>query len=265
MTVALVASDLDGTLLLPGEKVSPRVARALAAVQGAGITVVLVTARSFRTVGAIAERLGVSGLAICSNGAVVYDLAREEIVHRFPLETAVAQRFIEQCRAQIGDVGFAWDTPQFAYRDQTFDAISEPWPEIYVAMVKVVDAMGADHDVTKLLVRHVRHSPDELLDLIAPIAGEELHATLSGGPFVELSAPGITKAHALAIVCEERGIPAAHVVALGDQPNDIPMLAWAGHGVAMGNSHPAVLAAIPTHTQPVEHDGAAIVLESLLP
>ena len=76
-------------------------------------------------------------------------------------------------------------------------------------------------------------------------------------------AGGITKAHALEALCGELGIAAAEVVAVGDQPNDLPMLRWAGRGVAMGNAHPSVLAAIPERTASNGEDGLALVLESL--
>jgi hydroxymethylpyrimidine pyrophosphatase-like HAD family hydrolase len=57
------------------------------------------------------------------------------------------------------------------------------------------------------------------------------------------------------------GISAEDVVAFGDMPNDIPMLLWAGHGVAMGNAHPETVAAANEVTAPNGDDGVARVLE----
>ena len=57
------------------------------------------------------------------------------------------------------------------------------------------------------------------------------------------------------------GIASDEVVAFGDMPNDIPMLLWAGHGVAMGNAHPDVLAAADEVAAPNTDDGVARVLE----
>ncbi|HET8789103.1 MAG TPA: HAD family hydrolase, partial [Actinomycetes bacterium] len=70
--VRLVASDLDGTLLRPDETVSERTQRAVAAARDAGITVVLVSGRPPRNIGWLAERVGVGGIAICANGAVIW-------------------------------------------------------------------------------------------------------------------------------------------------------------------------------------------------
>jgi hydroxymethylpyrimidine pyrophosphatase-like HAD family hydrolase len=88
--------------------------------------------------------------------------------------------------------------------------------------------------------------------------------TVSGGPFVEVMAAGVTKALALAALCDERGIDAADVVAVGDHTNDLPMLRWAGRAVAMGNAHPSVLAEIHEHTASNVDDGLAMVIEGLL-
>jgi len=71
------------------------------------------------------------------------------------------------------------------------------------------------------------------------------------------------KAAALAEVCEELAIEPRHVVAFGDHLNDVPMLAWAGHGVAVANAHPDVIDAADEVTASNEEDGVAIVLERL--
>ena len=81
---------------------------------------------------------------------------------------------------------------------------------------------------------------------------------------LEIAAHGVSKASTLARLCAELGVEPAEVVAFGDQPNDLPMLAFAGRAYAVANAHPAVLAAVPAHTASVEDDGVAAVLEELL-
>ena len=81
---------------------------------------------------------------------------------------------------------------------------------------------------------------------------------------LEISAPGITKASGLALVCAELGIEPADVAAFGDMPNDLPMLGWAGRGVAVANAHPDVLAAADAVTASNVDDGVAAHLEHLL-
>ena len=88
--------------------------------------------------------------------------------------------------------------------------------------------------------------------------------THSGAPFVEIAAAGITKASALASLCAQLGIASSQVIAFGDMPNDLPMLQWAGHSVAVANAHPDLLAMVDEVTATNEDDGVAVVLERLL-
>lgn len=269
--VRLVASDLDGTLLAPGAgiHVATRVRSALAAVQEAGIVVVLVSARNWRSVEEVADLAGVGGVAVCSNGAVVYDLASRRVHRSHVIAVDVVREFVDRCRATLdAEVCFGWETAHGAYRDEAYHraatAAGVAYSPVYLRAVEVVPVVADDHDVTKLLVRHPPTDPDALLAVLGELVGDGLTATISGGDFVEVMAAGITKAHALAALCGELGIDADQVVAIGDQLNDLPMLTWAGRGVAMGNAHPAVLDAVGERTASNAEDGLALVLESLL-
>lgn len=62
-------------------------------------------------------------------------------------------------------------------------------------------------------------------------------------------------------MAQRHGVTAADVVAFGDMPNDLEMLRWAGHGVAMGNAHPALIEVADEVTATNAEDGLALVLE----
>jgi hydroxymethylpyrimidine pyrophosphatase-like HAD family hydrolase len=70
-----------------------------------------------------------------------------------------------------------------------------------------------------------------------------------------------TKQHALAAVCEDLGVDADDVLAIGDSRNDVPMLRWAGIGVAMANALPEVIEAAPFVTASNDDDGVARAIE----
>jgi len=91
---------------------------------------------------------------------------------------------------------------------------------------------------------------------------ELTHSSRDG--LVEISASGVSKATTLELLCAERGVGAHEVVAFGDMPNDLPLLAWAGRGIAVANAHPSVLSAVTEHTASNDDDGVALVLERLI-
>jgi Cof subfamily protein (haloacid dehalogenase superfamily) len=233
--------------------------------------VVLVTARNWRSVGEIAELAGVGGLAICSNGAVDYDLATGVVRRSHAVASDVVRRFVARCRSSSLDACFGWETAAGAYRSPRYHelALASPtaagYPHVYLRDIEVLEDVADDHEVTKLLVRHATMPVPDLLAAVQELDdGGAFTFTTSGGDFVEIMAAGVTKAFALEQLCADLGIDQRDVVAVGDQPNDLPMLSWAGRGVAMGNSHPLVLEAVDERTATNADDGLALVLESLL-
>jgi hypothetical protein len=114
----------------------------------------------------------------------------------------------------------------------------------------------------KLLVSRPGMTSDEMARAVGAVLDEAVDVTFSAGfGLIEIAARGITKATGLAEVAERLEVPAARVIAFGDMPNDVAMLRWAGHGVAMANAHPAVLAVADEITGPNTEDGVAQVLE----
>ncbi len=90
-------------------------------------------------------------------------------------------------------------------------------------------------------------------------AVEITHSSSAG--LLEISAPGVSKATTLGRFCAEIGIAREQVLAFGDMPNDLAMLAWAGTAYAVANAHPQVLATVSRHTASNDDDGVARVVE----
>lgn len=264
----LVATDLDGTLLRPDKTVSDRTRCVLGRLAQAGVVVVLVSARPPHTLRAVAHAAGLTGLAICSNGAIVYDLDRDEVVRHTPLGTDAARRLVGALRGAIPDVCFAFIRQarfacEPAYRLIASDADHAPG---FLATALLGEAITlCDEAPTKLIARHPTLDADELLARVHALGLDGFEATHSGAPFVEVSAAGVTKAWALEAICADLGIRPAEVIAFGDAPNDLPMLRWAGRGIAVANAHPLVLAQATEVAPSNQDDGVAAVLERLLP
>lgn len=259
----LVATDLDGTIVRPDGTISARTLAALAGCQDAGVDVVYVTGRPPRWLADVVAQTGHSGTAICGNGAIVYDLAAERVVSARTMDGAVVLEAAERVSRALAGTAFAVETlggfrrePGYVARyDSGVGASPAPLPEL----------VGGD-DVVKLLCRNEGSRSDAMLAAVRPVLAGIASATHSNANdcLIELSASGVSKALALAELAAARGIAQADVVAFGDMPNDIEMLAWAGCGYAMADGHPEAIAAAGATAPSCAQDGVAQVIERLL-
>ncbi|MDQ2710538.1 MAG: HAD family hydrolase, partial [Actinomycetota bacterium] len=119
-----------------------------------------------------------------------------------------------------------------------------------------------DRPAIKLLARDPEMTSDAMVAALAPFVGTDISLTFSSSNGLVEAAPyGVTKASCLAELAADHGVGPAEVIAFGDMPNDVAMLHWAGHGVAVANAHPAVLVAADEVTASNLDDGVALVLE----
>jgi Cof subfamily protein (haloacid dehalogenase superfamily) len=252
----LVASDLDGTLLGSDGKVSARTAAAISAVEAAGATFVMVTGRPPRWMSDVSDQAGHRGLAICANGAVLYDLHTEEVVTTHLLAEEPATEVVRSLREALPRIVFAAERADLTFGvEPGYRAVLESQVSDRALAEELVRG-----GVVKLMARVEGMSSDDLLHAAAAVGGATFtHSSTDG--LIEISASGVTKATGLAALAEERGIGPDGVLAFGDMPNDLPLLTWAGHGVAVANAHPDVLAAADEVTGRNDEDGVAQVIE----
>ena len=258
----LVATDLDGTLLRSDGTGSERTAEALRAVQAAGIRTVLVTARPPRWLDGLAHLVGDGGVALCGNGAFVYDVRSRRVLSHHGIQSDVVRAIVADLRRELPGVTFAAERASgFALED---DYVSlHPVPA--GALRGPIETRGGE-PVGKLLARHPAMTEAEFFARIAEVIGDRGIVAYSGaGGLAEISAPGVTKAAALQSWCAGLGITAGDVWAFGDMPNDLPMIAWAGTSFAVANAHPDVVAAADHVCPANDDDGVAQTLETLLP
>lgn len=262
--VRLAAIDLDGTLLRSDHTVSERSRRALEAARKAGVEVILATARSPRSTRLIAAAAGLTGTAVCANGAIVYDLDGDRIVRHTPLAVETAHRLVVGLRAALPRVVFGWEHELRFGSEPAYEALrADGWWPRPEGSYPPCDPLSFAEPMTKLLVRCPDTDLEEVLVLARSLARDEASATLAGDNFVELAAPGVGKEHSVAAHAAGLGIGSAHVVAFGDHLTDAALVAWAGHGVAVANAHPSVLAVADEVTASNDEDGVAIVLERI--
>lgn len=240
----VLATDLDGTLLRSDGTVSDRTRRALEAAWAAGIVTVFVTARPPRWLDELVDHVGDHGIAICGNGAFVYDVPQRRVVIERGFDPQHVASLVADLRAAVPGIGFAAERSDGMGRD--------------------LDDPGTDRPVGKLLAQSTELDAPEFHRLVTEAVGDRAEIGFSGvHGLAEMTAPGVTKAAGLSMWCDERDIAAHQVWACGDMPNDLPMLRWAGRSFAVANAHPEVLAAADETLASNDDDAVATVLERL--
>ncbi|HEY8300967.1 MAG TPA: Cof-type HAD-IIB family hydrolase [Jatrophihabitans sp.] len=269
--IELIATDLDGTLLRSDGSVSQRTREALAAAQDAGLVVVFVTGRPPRWLHPVVESSGHVGVAVGANGAVIYDVQSEQVVHSFPLQPLTATTVAAGISARFPDVAYAVEyvdgfaaEPAYIHdwavnppRDQHGNPVPPP-------RTGPLDQI-ADRPLLKLLAKDHGLDVDDFLATANDVIGPDASITHSSSRgLLEIAAAGVTKASGLAHVAEMHGITADRIAAIGDMPNDVPMLRWAGISYAVGNAHPAARAAADEVVGTNDEDAVALVVEQAL-
>lgn len=261
MTLRLIATDLDGTLVHSDGSITKRTREALAEAEAAGVEVVFVTGRPLRWAREVFEHVGRHGLAIVTNGALVWNVAEDRPELERALSVEAGHEVCRVIREAAPGTSYAVETVAGIALEHGF-AERYPLPEESPrgTLDEVFDA-----PVLKLLARHEELDPQDFWDRARAVAGELAEITWSStGALLEISAAGVTKATTLAVLAEQRDVGPESVVALGDMPNDIPMLEWAGTSYAMANAHPTVIEAADHLAPANDEDGVAQVLERLL-
>lgn len=256
----LVATDLDGTLLHSDGTVTARSRAVLAELDRRGVPVVFTTGRPVRWMEGLWDAVGGHGLAICSNGGIVYDVARREVRDFWPVPREVGLSIAEQLRVAVPGIrlaiehtaGWASEVDFPSHRDDRAQHVRGDYAELF------------RDDVVKILAVHRDLDPEAFWRQVDAVVGDQVVTTWSSSfALVEISAAGTTKATTLATIAAEMGLGPEDVVAFGDMPNDLAMLEWAGTSYAMANAHPSVQD-LADHLAPSnDDDGVASVLTAL--
>jgi Cof subfamily protein (haloacid dehalogenase superfamily) len=263
---ALIACDVDGTLFDENETITPRTRDAVRAAVAAGAHFLVATGRPPRWIRPVVDALGFAPMAVCANGAVIYDPENDRVVSARTLAVDALAELAEVATRVIPGAGLAVERiGERAHDTATPQFISSPgyehaWLNPDNTEVSIDDLLSAP--AIKLLIRKSGARSSDMAAELAKHVGIEGDITYStNNGLVEIIPLGISKAGGVEELAGPLGITSDEVVAFGDMPNDIPMLLWAGHGVAMGNAHPDVLSAADEVTAPNSDDGVGRVLE----
>jgi Cof subfamily protein (haloacid dehalogenase superfamily) len=258
-----VVLDVDGTLLGATGRATPRVERAVAACRTAGLPVGLATGRMPGACWALADQIGVTGPHFVHNGAEVLDA--DGPVRRWSLSRAEVEAVLAVCRRH--------DLYAELYADEgycTTDLRREARPH-WVLNGSQPRGVVPDCDLDRVVKSTVLVFPPEdgeavLADLAAAglACGPSSAPAMPGVLFINVTVPGADKGTALTAAASHVGCGLDEVVAVGDDFNDLSMLAVAGTGVAMGQSPAEVRGGAHLVVPEIDADGVAHALEAAL-
>lgn len=262
----LIATDVDGTLVDDGLKVTARNNAAINAAVVDGSHFVLCTGRPPRWIAQVVDQMDLAPIAVCANGAVIYDSATDRVLSANTLGPDDLAEIKDIIRTVLPGAALAAERIHFdgpngvAMQFATGPHYEHAWEN--PQNIEVSDADLVLVPAVKFLVRLPHARSADMRDLLAPLIGDRADLTFSiDGGLLEIAAPGVTKATGLAGVAHGLGLSDEDVVAFGDMPNDIPMLGWARRGVAMANAHPELAVVADEVTASNNDSGVAQVLE----
>ena len=264
----LIALDVDGTVLLEDETLSPGVVDAIAHAHRAGHEVMLATGRSWEGTRGIQRVLELAPeYAVCSNGAVIMkrvggDFADETRYERFHVETFDPAEVLELLRTHLPHARYM---VELADGERLYTEHLDDWNLVHARRVSF-DELAAQR-VCRVVVVSPDETDQDFVDLVARIGLNEVSYAVGWSAWLDIAPQGVDKSTALERVRTWLGIEPERVLVMGDGRNDVGMFRWAlehgGRAVAMGQGPDEVLREAGETTASVHVGGVADVLRGL--
>lgn len=232
----LIALDIDGTILSPHDEIPIATTEVVKAIENRGDVVMLATGRSLVDTAPIAERLDIRPeFLVCSNGAVIAKLDGDTY-RPWHVETFDPTPVLEQIRNHLGDVTFAVESTDGAFRYFGDDAMHEIASR--GTAVPFDELVG--EDAIRVVVISPNHDQEDFLRVVEEMGLHRVSYAVGWTAWLDIAPEGVNKGTALEWVRNELEIDPVDVVVAGDGRNDIEMFEWAvaggGTAFAMGQA-----------------------------
>ena len=271
----MIAIDFDGTLLTPAGKVSPRTRSAIRRVLDAGWLVCFATGRNITESRVILDAVDHYPTAVFAGGAIVIDTNARITMHRTTIEPNLAREltaFLDShgmAAMALQDVESA-GVDYFLSAAHAIDPGTQAWMTMTRAKVQTVERLS-EHDHEHTMRLSVVGPPGQIAIVEQQLAekfGDRIfsylvHVPAVGVDVIEVFDPSVNKWAGILKVAEHHGIDPAHIIAVGDDTNDLAMLHGAGLGVVMGNARDEIKAIAGRVIGSNADDGLAEFLDEL--
>jgi Cof subfamily protein (haloacid dehalogenase superfamily) len=268
--IKLLIVDIDGTIAGKSNQVSTRVKQAIQAAQAQGVRVGIATGRMYKSALRFHHEIGADMPILAYQGAWIQDPATG-ITHRHnPVPVEIAHELIDY----FEQPDLLDKLSVHVYRDDCLYVREiNTDTELYIGRsgIGVTPVPDLRSILTARPTKILAMSEDTALiqDLLQELRSRysqsELHVTTSVPIFLETTQAGVNKGTAIDYVATELlGITAENVLAIGDNYNDVEMIAYAGIGVAMGNAPINVQSLADWVAPDIEADGVAVAIEKFI-
>ncbi|KRL86046.1 hypothetical protein FC50_GL001455 [Lacticaseibacillus pantheris DSM 15945 = JCM 12539 = NBRC 106106] len=265
MTIKLIATDMDGTLLGTDNNVSRGNREAILAAKAAGIHVVLCTGRPLPGIATYLNPLGMTtdtDYAIAYNGALVQTCASGTVLLQHELALSDYARFYDISQRLRVDVHAEDDDMLYAGQSPTSERTRTEARLTFIKLaVRTPDDFARDKRFAKVMFIDAPNKIDQLQAYLGETIRSEYTIVQSEPYFLEILNQKASKGNALAGLAATLHIQPDEVMVLGDQANDLSMFDYAGTGIAMGNAIPTVKARATAVTGTNDEDGVAQAIE----
>ena len=267
MQYKVLALDLDGTLTNHDKIVTPRTKAALRKAAESGVCIVLASGRPTVGIEPLARELNLDkfgGCILSYNGGKIIDCQTGHtlVQHAFPPDliepVCTFCRYWNVVPLTYDAHGIVTENPDNPYVQEEARICKIPARKVENLPAEVT------YPINKLLLTGDPADMPHVEELMQQEFAGKLSIYRSQPFFIETMPLGIEKSASLQILLCAKGLTAANLMACGDGWNDLPMLKFAGLGVAMGNAQPEVKAAADYITADNEHDGVGLAVEKFI-
>lgn len=256
--IAMLAIDMDGTLLTDDKRITAGNAEAVRKAMDAGIRVCISTGRAWPGAREFATTLGIDTPVITSNGSMIVNPTDEEILFDLRLSDEDAKEIYARGLAIPAVTQIVWSRNKcYASRMNEYaEDYGNRFGRMKPEQVPSIEAL-CERGVSKILWYFSDNGADAYAGEMRSRFGDRISIVTSTPFFLEFFHAGVSKAEAVVKVAGRYGIDMENVLAIGDAGNDIEMLRMAGIGVAMGNASEEAKAAADYVTGDNNRDGVA--------
>ena len=264
---AVLAADMDFTLLLPGEDIPPENVAAVKRLQENGIAFTIATGRSSFLVGKYAERLGIDVPIITGNGGALFDPVQRKDIMSMDFSDSKVRELLRimtqnEVNATLYSVTGIYFTRCSKRRFFCEDYNKDVEPSKKAPLFDLDDDCWK-RDVLPPFNKFLLIDPPE--DVSEEISNDPGLTVISSGPsFFDIMTAGVTKGKALLELADHLNVPRTHTFAIGDSDNDVSMIADAKYGIAMGNACDAAKEAAAYITAAVSEMGFAKAVDEFV-